>query len=271
MAPIKIPVRPARWLATCATAVMVGAPLLAGVAGAAEAAHGPGGVPHLPLKPGGNGPTPDISVDDVTTAEGSGGPTGFHFTVSLSSPSDVEVTARVLAADGSATNPGDWQAVATELVFAPGETAKEFVVSVVGDDEVEDDEVFAVMVEDIDNAGIGDVEGLGTIIDDDADGGEGGGAAGGEEGGSGDGDGSLAPDVDDAVVDDPTLDGSAEVDRSLDDERPTRGDDAAPPRDPRPAAPGSDEALPLAVAGVGAAGAGVVAVLMAWRRRRGVG
>lgn len=268
MALIKIHVRPARWLASCATAVIVSGPLLSGVAAAADT---PGGGPDLPLAPGGNGPEPDISVDDVTAAEGSGGPSGFHFTVSLSSPSDVQVTAQVMAVDGTATDPGDWQGVASALVFAPGETAKEYVVSVVGDHEPEDDEVFAVMVEDIEHAGIGDVEGLGTILDDDAAGGEGGigdDGDGGEPDDGGTGGGGPSPTLDDAPLDGAALDEPVAADGAGRATRPTMGDDADEPSAPPSAATGGGEALPLALAGVGAGGAGVVALVMARRRRQ---
>jgi hypothetical protein len=111
---------------------------------------------------------PAISIDDVTLEEGTGGPTGFHFTVSLDQPAQEDVTVTATPTDGTAVTPGDWQGVPVEVTFEPGQTEADVVVSVVGDSDVEDDETFTVVLSDEAGATLADDEGLGTIIDDDA-------------------------------------------------------------------------------------------------------
>lgn len=111
---------------------------------------------------------PSLSIDDVTLAEGTGGPTGFHFTVSLDQPALEEVTVTATPTDGTATSPADWQGVPVDITFEPGQTEADVVVSVVGDSEVEADETFSVILTDAVGATVADDEGLGTILDDDA-------------------------------------------------------------------------------------------------------
>jgi len=110
---------------------------------------------------------PTIAIDDVTLPEGSGGPTGFHFTVSLSEPSTVDVYVSATPAAGSADADTDWQALPHLVQFAPGETSHEVAVSVVGDHTPEPDETFTVELSDADYATLADATGLGTILDDD--------------------------------------------------------------------------------------------------------
>lgn len=109
-----------------------------------------------------------LSVDDVTLPEGTGGPTGFHFTVSLDQPALEEVTVTATPTAGTATAPTDWQGVPVAVTFEPGQTEADVVVSVVGDSAVEPDETFTVVLSDAVGATIADDEGLGTIVDDDA-------------------------------------------------------------------------------------------------------
>jgi LPXTG-motif cell wall-anchored protein len=112
---------------------------------------------------------PTVAIDDVTLEEGTGGPTGFHFTVSLDQPALEEVTVTATPTDGTAVAPGDWQGVPVDVTFEPGQTEADVVVSVVGDSDIEDDESFTVVLSDVVGASIADDEGLGTIVDDDAE------------------------------------------------------------------------------------------------------
>lgn len=111
---------------------------------------------------------PSISVDDVTLAEGSGGPTGYHFTVSLSEPSTVDVFVSATPTAGTADAGTDWQAFSQLVQFSAGETSHDVVVSVVGDYEPEDDETFTIELSDPAYGVITNDSGLGTILDDDA-------------------------------------------------------------------------------------------------------
>lgn len=117
---------------------------------------------------------PTIHISQLTQAEGTGGPTGFHFTVSLSHPSTQPVSVDLVTTPGSATSPADFTAAPTTVVFAPGETEVDYVVSVVGDALDEGDEEFVVEMSDAVGGTIVGGGGLGTIVDDDGPAGPGG-------------------------------------------------------------------------------------------------
>lgn len=151
--------RSARWLTAAGTAAMSSVTLFAGVA----AAGGPP-IPDLPLE----NATPIISINDVTKAEGTGGVTNFTFTLSLSKSSSEQVKAKVSTTAGTALAGSDWQAGDLVVGFAPGLTTRQYVVSVAGDDVAEPAETFAVSLSNISGAGAGDVQGAGTILNDDA-------------------------------------------------------------------------------------------------------
>ncbi|QGG95681.1 Calx-beta domain-containing protein [Actinomarinicola tropica] len=110
---------------------------------------------------------PTIHISQETHAEGTGGPTGFHFTVSLSHPSDQPVSVDLVTTPGSATSPSDHQSVPATVVFAPGQTTADYVVSVVGDAVPEGDEEFVVEMSNAQGGTIVGGGGLGTILDDD--------------------------------------------------------------------------------------------------------
>lgn len=111
---------------------------------------------------------PTIHISQETHLEGTGGPTGFHFTVSLSHPSDQPVSLDLVTTPGSATSPGDHQSVPATVVFAPGQTTADYVVSVVGDAVPEGDEEFVVEMSNAQGGTIVGGGGLGTILDDDS-------------------------------------------------------------------------------------------------------
>ncbi|HEY0081279.1 MAG TPA: Calx-beta domain-containing protein, partial [Pyrinomonadaceae bacterium] len=115
-------------------------------------------------------PTPQLSIDDVTHAEGDGGTTAYTFTVSLSRASNQTVTVDYQTADATATAAGnDYTAVAaTGLSFAPGETTKQLTVNVNGETVFEPDETFLVNLSNASaSAAILDAQGVGTITNDD--------------------------------------------------------------------------------------------------------
>jgi hypothetical protein len=113
--------------------------------------------------------TPSLSITDVTANEGNAGTTAFTFTVTLSPSSTQTVTVDYATADGTATAPTDYTAIAaTQLTFAPGETSKQVTVQVNGDTTVEPDETFFVNLSNPTNATITDNQGVGTITNDDA-------------------------------------------------------------------------------------------------------
>jgi hypothetical protein len=113
-------------------------------------------------------PQRQISINDVSMAEGNSGTTAFSFTVSLDAASANPVTVDFATADGTATQPSDYASNSGTLTFAAGETTKTVTVLVNGDTAVEPDETFNVNLSNATgNATILDGTGLGTIQNDD--------------------------------------------------------------------------------------------------------
>ncbi|MBK9087804.1 MAG: hypothetical protein IPL90_01620 [Holophagales bacterium] len=113
--------------------------------------------------------TPSISVDDVAALETNAGTTPFTFTVSLSNASYQTVTVDWVTANGTATTAGlDYAAAGGTLTFPPGVTTQPATVNVNGDTTDEPDETFFVNLSNPANATPGDVQGQGTIQNDDS-------------------------------------------------------------------------------------------------------
>lgn len=110
--------------------------------------------------------TRGISIGDVTVLERDAGQRDAIFEVSLSSPAAQEVRVNFATADGSATAGVDYQATSGELIFAPGETIKTLAVPVFGDVVAEPVENFLVSLSSPVGIEAGDLQGLGTVIDE---------------------------------------------------------------------------------------------------------
>ena len=112
---------------------------------------------------------PTISITDVTANEDTG---PFTFTVSLTNPSDAQITVDYATANNTATTgDGDYTAVtATTLTYAPGETSKSVTITVGADAKYEGTtpETFRVNLTNVTGvASVLDSQGIGTITDDD--------------------------------------------------------------------------------------------------------
>ncbi len=113
----------------------------------------------------------DLSISNVSLAEGDSGTTTFSFTVSLTSPAPVGgVTFDIATADGTATvADNDYAAdTVTGATIAEGDSTYTFDVLVFGDTALETDEIFYVNVSSVTGADPADSQGAGTILDDDA-------------------------------------------------------------------------------------------------------
>ncbi len=112
---------------------------------------------------------PDMTINDVTLAEGNSGTTTFTFTVSLSAPAPTGgATFDIATADGTAIQPGDYTAkTLTSQTIPAGSSTYSFDVLVNGDGGVEANETFFVNVTNVTNVIAVDVQGLGTITNDD--------------------------------------------------------------------------------------------------------
>ena len=111
--------------------------------------------------------TPTISVSDALVVEGNAGTTPATFTVSLSAASSQTVTCSFATADGTATAGSDYVATSGALSFAPGETQKQVVVQVNGDNVDETQETFFLDISNVQNATVNTSRGTGFINDDD--------------------------------------------------------------------------------------------------------
>jgi len=114
-----------------------------------------------------NDAPPVISIDDVSHEEGNLGTTQFSFRVSLSTASGLPVSVDYVTTQGTATASSDYAFTSGQVNFAPGETLKNVLVTVIGDLTPELNETFTVDLSNNINATFGDNQGLGTIVDDD--------------------------------------------------------------------------------------------------------
>jgi CSLREA domain-containing protein len=115
------------------------------------------------------GPAPNLTINDVTAAEGNSGATIFTFTVSLSAPApSTDVFFDIATQNGTATTANsDYVARPTTTQVIPaGQQTFTFNVTVNGDAAVEPDETFFVNVTNVTGANLTDGQGVGTIQND---------------------------------------------------------------------------------------------------------
>lgn len=116
-----------------------------------------------------NDDLPNLTINDVTLAEGNAGTTSATFTVSLSAPAGPGgVTFDIATANGTATAGTDYVANSlTGQTIPAGSSTLTFTVLVNGDVLNEPTENFFVNVTNVTNAVVVDSQGLGTITNDD--------------------------------------------------------------------------------------------------------
>ncbi|WP_410790432.1 Calx-beta domain-containing protein [Kribbella sp. C-35] len=110
---------------------------------------------------------PQLSIGDVTVAEGNSGTTAADFTLTLDRTSTTPVSVHYAAASGTATAGSDFAPASGDIVFAPGQTVQHATISVLGDTSDEPDETFAVQLSAPSGGVVADGQGVGTIVDDD--------------------------------------------------------------------------------------------------------
>ncbi|MEK6279606.1 MAG: lamin tail domain-containing protein [Acidobacteriota bacterium] len=116
------------------------------------------------------GTPPNLSINDVTTAEGNSGSTIFTFSVSLSAPApSTDVTFDVATQNNTATNANnDYVARSlTSQIIPAGQDTSTFDVTIKGDIAIELDETFFVNVTNVTGAAVTDGQAVGTILNDD--------------------------------------------------------------------------------------------------------
>lgn len=111
---------------------------------------------------------PTVSfLSDVAQAEGNAGTTPFVFTVNLSNPSFQTITVNYTTNPGTATEGVDYADSTGTLTFVPGDTSETITVLVTGETIFEPNETFTVDLSGATNTVIADLQGLGTIQNDD--------------------------------------------------------------------------------------------------------
>jgi hypothetical protein len=112
---------------------------------------------------------PSFAIDDVTHDEGNAGTTSYTFTVTKTGTTALTSSVDFEVQDDTATLADhDYQATAGTLTFGANETIKQITVLVNGDTTYEADETFIVHLSNAIGTTIGDADGIGTIVNDDA-------------------------------------------------------------------------------------------------------
>ncbi len=111
-------------------------------------------------------PPPLVSINDPSAVvEGNIGSVDVTFTLTLSFGYATPITVHYQTADGSASGGSDYTAASGDVTFAPFQTSYPITVKVLGDRLAEPTETFVVNLTTSD-AQSGDVQGVGTILDD---------------------------------------------------------------------------------------------------------
>ena len=112
---------------------------------------------------------PLLSINDASVTEGNAGTVNANFTVTLSPTAGGTVTVNFATASNTAMSPSDYASNTGTLTFLAGEATKDVTVQVNGDTTQEPSETFFVNLSGATGgAAIGDGQGQGTIVDDDA-------------------------------------------------------------------------------------------------------
>ncbi len=111
-----------------------------------------------------------VSIDDVAVTEGDSGSVSAVFTVTSSATSLVDVAVDYVTSNGTAEAGMDYTATSGTLTIVAGHVVTQITVEVAGDMVPEHpSEAFTVHLYNPTNGVIADGEGVGTIMDDDAD------------------------------------------------------------------------------------------------------
>ena len=112
------------------------------------------------------GPSPDVSIGNVSFPEGTGGSTSFVFTVTRSGNIDSSSSVNYATSHGDTTG-GDYSSKSGTVTFAAGDAEKTITISVRADKKTENNETFNVHLSSPIDCTISDDLGVGTIINDD--------------------------------------------------------------------------------------------------------
>jgi hypothetical protein len=108
-----------------------------------------------------------ITISDVTVAEGDSGLTNAVITVTLAPTSTQAITVDYATAGGTAVSGDDFNAISGTITFASGQDTQFITVTVNGDTNDESDETFTVNLSNAQGADLVDNQAICTIVDDD--------------------------------------------------------------------------------------------------------
>ncbi|MFL7791133.1 MAG: Calx-beta domain-containing protein [Anaerolineae bacterium] len=108
-----------------------------------------------------------ITISDVSIAEGDSGLTNAILTVTLTPTSTQAITVDYTTADGTAVSGDDFNAISGTVTFGSGQSTQFITVTVNGDVNDEADETFTVNLSNAQVADLLDSQATGTIVDDD--------------------------------------------------------------------------------------------------------
>jgi CSLREA domain-containing protein len=112
----------------------------------------------------------DFSISDAQEIEGNPGDTKFlRFTVTRTGNPAEEGFVFCQTRNGAAQAEGDYFSKNEPLIFDPGNSEQFFDVTINGDTNVEDDEAFSVFLINDNREPITDLQGVGTILNDDVE------------------------------------------------------------------------------------------------------
>ena len=111
---------------------------------------------------------PVLDIDEPSIAEGQSGTTTLTFSVTLSHPSEIPVSADWTTTPGTAVAGSDYETGNGSVNFAPLDMSETVEVTVVGDVTYELDETVLLDLVNGQGAPVGDPQGVGTIENDDA-------------------------------------------------------------------------------------------------------
>jgi hypothetical protein len=114
-----------------------------------------------------NDPTPTAVINDVTITEANSGTRAMTFTVTLSAAAGRTITISWAAADGTATAPADYTAATGTVTFNAGIVTRPITITTVGDTTPEPHETLLVNLSNPVNVVIADIQGVGTILNND--------------------------------------------------------------------------------------------------------
>jgi uncharacterized repeat protein (TIGR01451 family) len=114
-----------------------------------------------------NEPLPSISIQPLSQNEGDAGTSTFTFNVSLSGPSVSPISVNFTTLPNEAAEGADFLDNTGTITFPAGTIAQTVGVTVNGDNLVEGNETFTVVLSNPNNATIAVPQAAGTIVDDD--------------------------------------------------------------------------------------------------------